>query len=74
MDFDSVEVGKLWLSEEVERLPKGFSKGFFRMGYGELSSGGTGGASECFTDLKALRIDANDGFFEKPIALLPKDG
>jgi hypothetical protein len=68
LGFDSV--GKPWLSEEVERFPKGF----FRIGYGELSSGGTGGVSEVFALLKALRIDAKDGFFEKPVTLLAKDG
>lgn len=55
------------MSEEVERFPKGF----FSIG---LSNDGKGGASEFFVLLKALRIDANDGFFEKPIELLAKDG
>jgi len=55
-------------SEEVEWFPKGF----LRTGYGVWSSEGTGGASAFF--LKALRIDAKEGFLEKAVLEVANDG
>lgn len=56
--------GATCVSEEVDLL-----KGFFKTGKGPWSIDGIGGTSLCLLLplLKALRIEANEGFFENPV-------
>jgi len=61
--------GAIWVKDDVDRL-----KGFLRTGYGECSSDGIGGASLFFPLLKALRMDAKEGFLEKAVLAVAKEG
>lgn len=61
--------GAMWVKDEVDRL-----KGFLRTGYGECSSDGIGGASLFFPLLKAFRMDAKEGFLEKDVPVVAKEG
>lgn len=62
--------GAIWVKDDVDRL-----KGFLRpTGYGECSSDGIGGASLFFPLLKAFRIDAKEGFLEKEVLVVAKEG
>ncbi len=59
--------GATCVSDDVEWFPNGF----LSTGYGAWSRDGIGGASRSlslsFPPLNALRIEANDGFFAKPV-------
>ena len=61
--------GAIWVKDDVDRL-----KGFLRTGYGECSSDGIGGASLFFPLLKAFRMDAKEGFLEKEVLTVAKEG
>jgi hypothetical protein len=60
--------GAMWVKDDVDRL-----KGFFRTGFGGCSSDGIGGASIFFPLLKALRMDAKEGFLEKAVLVVAKE-